>query len=106
MSSQSAAGRREAAIAAAAKLGPMKQEVEDAIAQQRANYAERRAARGASEAKPVERRLGQDRRTGDFDRRQGERRFQTMDDKLASVDDRQNLRRFTGGPISGFGNEV
>jgi hypothetical protein len=78
--------------------GPMTEQTEAEIRAMREKFAKKR-----SERHPVERRA-EDRRVGPFDRREGERRvYATMGDKLAAEARKHEERRFSGRPITGFG---
>jgi hypothetical protein len=65
MSAQMATSRRAAALAAANKLGPMRNDVADAIERHRTFYAEKRATRSLpeQERRASDRRSGHDRRS-------------------------------------------
>lgn len=70
----------------------------------RAMLAERRASRAPSES-PIQARnhdalFPADRRSGE--RRQADRRFATMQDKLDDEAAKAALRRFTGAPVTDF----
>lgn len=93
MSAQASSGRREAAIAAAAKLGPMSDDVAEAIVEQRARYAEKRAARAAP-VEPIDRRASKDRRSGE------ERRALPAYPATPEQEKRRERNRFAEKPSS------
>ncbi len=86
------------------KPGRQSPETAAQIAQKRAELAELRKKREI-EARGGERRK-EERRAGDFDRRNGDRRFHTMDDKLRAEAKKQDDRRFTGAPLTDFGDSL
>ncbi len=101
--------RRAAAIAAAAQLGPMHDDVAEAIRQQREKFADKRKQREPVNRRKDERRVGPfDRRESESrDRRQDERRqFATMEDKLAAEAKKQEKRRFSGDSLTDFGDSL
>lgn len=103
MGTQTSASRREAALAAASKVGPMRDELADAIAEQQARYAQRRAERQPPERRDGDRRVEERRETGAVDGRRVEERrtYPTMADKLAAearAQEQPDSTRYTGSP--------